>query len=118
MVPDFGLDYARRSQRRRGRLGDTWYLDGAFVKIQGQQQYLWRPVDEDGDLIDFFVQSRRHRRAAIRFFRQLLTRPNRYGSIASEAKTSPRSRSWMVPGIPRLVSAPSSASRSATPGHA
>ena len=47
----FGLDYARRLRRRRGRQGDTWYLDELFVKIQGQQQYLWRAVDEDGDVL-------------------------------------------------------------------
>ncbi len=65
----FGLDYARRLRRRRGRMGDTWYLDELFVKIQGRQQYLWRAVDEDGDTIDMLVQSRRNRRAALRFFR-------------------------------------------------
>ena len=57
----FGLDYARRLRRRRGRMGDTWYLDEVFVKIQGRQQYLWRAVDADGDAIDILVQSRRNR---------------------------------------------------------
>jgi transposase-like protein len=52
-------------------MGDTWYLDEVFVKIQGRQQYLWRAVDEDGDVIDILVQSRRNRWAAIRFFRKL-----------------------------------------------
>ena len=73
----FGLDYARRLRRRRGRQGDTWYLDEMFVKIQGRQQYLWRAVDEDGDVIDILVQSRRNRRAAARFFRKLLKRRGR-----------------------------------------
>ena len=68
----FGLDYARRLRRRRGRLGDTWYLDELFVTIQGRRQYLWRAVDQDGDVIDILVQSRRDRRAAARFFRKLL----------------------------------------------
>ena len=68
----FGLVYARKLRRRRGRMGGTWYLDELFVKIQGRQQYLWRAVDEDGDVIDILVQSRRNRRAAIRFFRKLL----------------------------------------------
>ena len=53
-------------------MGDTWYLDELFVKIQRRQQYLWRAVDEDGDVIDILVQSRRNRRAAVRFFRKLL----------------------------------------------
>ena len=64
-------------RRRRGRQGDTWYLDELFVKIQGQQQYLWRAVDEDGDVLDILVQSRRNRRAATRFFRKLLKRQGR-----------------------------------------
>jgi len=68
----FDPRYARALQRRRGRMGDTWYLDELFVTIQGRQQYLWRAVDEDGDVIDILLQSRRDRRAAARFFRKLL----------------------------------------------
>ena len=43
-----------------------------FVTIQGRQQYLWRAVDEDGDVLDILVQSQRNRLAAVRFFRTLL----------------------------------------------
>ena len=68
----FGPVYARRLRRRRGRLGDTWHLDEVFVTIQGRQQYLWRAVDEDGDVLDILMQSHRNRRAAVRFFRKLL----------------------------------------------
>jgi len=68
----FGPEYARALKRRRGRLGDTWHLDEVFVTIQGQRQYLWRAVDQDGDVIDILVQSRRDRRAAKRFLRKLL----------------------------------------------
>ena len=59
----FGPAYTRSLRRRHGRLGDTWYLDELFVNIQGRQQYLWRVVDEDGDMLDMLVQSRRNRRA-------------------------------------------------------
>ena len=68
----FGLEYARKLRRRRGRMGDTWYLDELLVTIQGRRHYLWRAVDQDGDVIDILVQSRRDRRAAARFFRKLL----------------------------------------------
>ena len=68
----FGPDYARRLRRRRSRMGDTWDLDELFVNIQGRRQYLWRAVDQDGDVIDLLVQSRRNRWAATRFFRKLL----------------------------------------------
>jgi putative transposase len=67
-----GPEYARTLRRRRNRLGDTWYLDELFVTIQGRRQYLWRAVDQDGDVIDILVQSRRDGRAAKRFFRTLL----------------------------------------------
>ena len=68
----FGPAYARSLRKRRGRLGDTWHLDELFVNIQGRRQYLWRAVDQDGDVIDILVQPRRDRRAAERFFRKLL----------------------------------------------
>ena len=59
----FGSAYARRLKRRQGRLGDTWHLDEVFVTIQGQRRYLWRAVDQDGDVLDILVQARRRRRS-------------------------------------------------------
>jgi putative transposase len=55
----FGPGYAVKLKRRQGRLGDTWYLDEVFVTIRGQRQYLWRAVDQDGDLMDILVRPRR-----------------------------------------------------------
>jgi len=68
----FGPDYARKLKKRQGRLGDAWYLDEVCITIQGDQHYLWRAVDQDGDTIDILVQRRRNKKAAIRFFRRLL----------------------------------------------
>jgi putative transposase len=68
----FGPAYAARAKRRQPRFGDTWHLDEVFVKIRGRQEYLWRAVDQDGDVIDILVQSRRDQRAAQRFLRRLL----------------------------------------------
>ena len=97
----FGLDYARRLRSRRGRQGDTWSLDEVFVKIQGRQQYLWRAVDEDGDVLDILVQSRRNRRAAIRFFRKLLKRqgdvPQRL--VTDKLPSYPAARRAMMPSV-------------------
>jgi len=67
-----GPEYARKLKRRQGRLGDVWHLDEVFVKIRGERHYLWRAVDQDGDVIDILVQKHRNARAAKRFFRKLL----------------------------------------------
>ena len=42
------------------------------MKIQGKQHYLWRAVDQDGEVVDVFLQKRRDARAAKRFFKRLL----------------------------------------------
>jgi putative transposase len=68
----FGPQYARNLKRRQARLGDVWHLDEVFVKIRGERHYLWRAVDQDGDVIDILVQRYRNTRAAKRFFRKLL----------------------------------------------
>jgi putative transposase len=68
----FGSDYAKRLKKRQGRLGDTWHVDELFVRINGEQHYLWRAVDQDGDVIEILLQSRRDQYAAERFFRRLL----------------------------------------------
>ncbi len=68
----FGPQYARRLKRRHLGFADTFYMDEVFVKIQGKQQYLWRAVDQDGEVVDVFLQSRRDGTAAKRFFKRLI----------------------------------------------
>ncbi|MFI5775196.1 IS6 family transposase [Streptomyces sp. NPDC051658] len=70
----FGQAYANGLRRRRPRPGDKWHLDEIFVKINGEQKYLWRAVDADGNVLDILVQSRRDKAAARRSFRKLLKR--------------------------------------------
>ena len=68
----FGPGFRKRLKRREGRLGDSWYVDEVFITIRGQVHYLWRAVDQDGNVIDILVQSRRNARAAKRFFAKAL----------------------------------------------
>ena len=68
----FGPTYARALRRRRPRAGDKWHLDEVFVKINGEGHYLWRAVDQDGNVLDILVQSRRDAKAAKRFLRKLM----------------------------------------------
>jgi len=68
----FGLKYVRRLKKKHQRYGDTFYIDEVFVKIDGKQHYLWRAVDQDGEVVDVFLQRRRDGKAAKRFFQRLL----------------------------------------------
>ncbi|MEZ5573810.1 MAG: IS6 family transposase [Halioglobus sp.] len=68
----FGSLYALRLKRKHRGYGDTFYIDEVFVKINGKQHYLWRAVDQDGEVVDVYLQARRDGAAAKRFFRRLL----------------------------------------------
>jgi transposase-like protein len=59
-------------RRRRPRPGDKWHVDEVFIKIRGVTHYLWRAVDQRGEVLDILVTSRRDARAATRFFRKVL----------------------------------------------
>ncbi len=68
----FGQDYANRLRRCRPQPGDKWLLDEVFLTINGKRYYLWRAVDQDDNVLDILVQSRRNKKAAKKFFRKLL----------------------------------------------
>jgi putative transposase len=68
----FGQQYAHQLRHRRPRPGDKWHLDEVFLTINGQRQYLWRGVDQEGNILDILVQQRRDTKAAKKFVRKLL----------------------------------------------
>jgi DDE domain len=55
------------------------HCDEVFIRIDGAQHYLWRAVDQHGNVLDILVQSRRNTEVAIRFFRR--GRPPRAAGI-------------------------------------
>ena len=68
----FGALYTRRLKRKHRGYGDTFYIDEVFIKINGKQNYLWRAVDQDGEVVDVYLQAKRDGAAAKRFFRCLI----------------------------------------------
>ena len=87
---NFGPAYARTLRRRQGRLGDIWHVDEVFITIRGQRHYLWRALDQDGDVLDILVTRHGDRRAAIRFCRES-------GGDDSIGQLSPTAVSFTVP---------------------
>ena len=68
----FGQTYANELKCRCNKRGDKWHLDEVFLKINGKTHYLWRAVDQHGNVLDILVQRWRNRHAAKKFFRKLL----------------------------------------------
>jgi len=68
----FGPKFATQLRRQHQGSGDPFFIDEFFIKIQGKQHYLWRAVDQDGEVVDVFLRRRRDGRAAKRFFKRLL----------------------------------------------
>jgi putative transposase len=68
----FGQQYANQLRRRRPRPGDKWHLDEVLLTINGERHYLWRAVDQDGNILDILVQRRWDKHAAKKFCRKLL----------------------------------------------
>ena len=71
----FRPKYATRLKRKHRGYGDTFFIDEVFVRIEGKQHYLWRAVDQDGEVVDVFLQKRLDGATAKRFFRRLLKAP-------------------------------------------
>jgi len=101
----FPSSYAKKLRKSAGRPGDNWFLDEVFVKIRGQQHYLWRAVDQDGDEIDILVQRRRNKKAAERFFRQLFRKsgvsPRRI--VTDKLKSYSAALKELSPGTPHIT---------------
>src|SRR3954467_7345879 len=71
-VLKFGPAIARRMRQRRRRPSDRWHLDEMVVRIAGERMYLWRAVDDEGEVLEMLVQRRRDTRSALRLMRKLL----------------------------------------------
>ena len=71
-VIKFGPLIAANLRRRRSPPTGRWHLDEMVVKISGQRMYLWRAVDDEGEVLDVLVQKRRNKVAALKLLRRLL----------------------------------------------
>lgn len=71
-VIKFGPLIAANLRRRRPSPTGRWHLDEVVVKIGRRRMYLWRAVDDEGEVLDVLVQKRRNKHAALKLLRRLL----------------------------------------------
>src|SRR5467141_1459870 len=100
----FGQTYANCLRSSSPRPGDRWHLDEVFLKINGRLHYLWRAVDQDGDVLDILVQSRRDKKAAKKFFRKLLKQLRYVPSliITDKLKSYRAAKAEVMPSVEHL----------------
>jgi putative transposase len=67
-------------RKRKGKVGQRWYVDETYLKVKGKWCYLYRAIDRDGNLVDSMLSATRDMGAAQRFFH----------SAQSMAKSAPK----------------------------
>ena len=71
-VIKFGPLIAANLRRRRSAPSGRWHLDEMVVRIRGKRLWLWRAVDDEGEVLDMLVQKRRNKAAALKLLRKQL----------------------------------------------
>jgi IS6 family transposase len=92
-VQRFTPEFIEAARPCRHAPGDRWFVDETYVKVSGRWAYLYRAVDQHGQVIDVLLSMRRDLAAARRFF----TRAMRAGVIPVEVTTD------RAPAYPRVL---------------
>jgi putative transposase len=88
----FGRLIARNLRRSRPRPSPCWHIDEMVIGIRGRKYWLWRAVDDEGEVLDFLIQRRRCARSARRLLRKLLKKQG----FAPKRITTDKLRSYPV----------------------
>jgi len=88
----FGPLFAGDIRKRRTRAGNfslwRWHVDEVFVKINGELPYLWRAVDHEGEVLEFFVSKTRDKASALKFLKKAMKRHGRPEVIVTDGLRS------------------------------
>ena len=68
----------------RHSVGDRWFVDETYVKVAGVWRYVYRAVDQNGQVIDIYVSKRRNIPAATRFFETMLAGRERPREVTTD----------------------------------
>ncbi len=69
----FGVIFANQLRaKRKGKVGDSWYVDETYIRVKGKWCYLYRAIDRDGNLVDSLLSEKRNMDAAQAFFREAI----------------------------------------------
>ncbi len=73
-VQRFAPEFAEAARARQHIVGDRWHVDETYLKVGGRWRYLFRAIDQFGQVIDVYLSRRRGAEAARRFFERAIGR--------------------------------------------
>ena len=105
--------FADAARLNRHAVGDHWFVDETYVKVGGRWRYLYRAVDQLGQVIDVLLSSRRDGAAARRFFSRAMTTTQSAPSevVTDRAAAYPGVIDELLPGAFHDVAQPRSTDR-------
>ncbi len=71
-VHQYGPEFDKRIRRHLKQANNSWRVDETYIKVKGQWMYLYRAVDSEGNMIDFYLSKSRNHKAAKRLFKKAL----------------------------------------------
>jgi IS6 family transposase len=92
-VQRFTPEFIEAARLCRHAPGDRWFADETYIKVAGRWTYLYRAIDQYGQVIDVLMSARRDLAAARRFFARAL----RAGTVPAEVTTD------RAPAYPRVL---------------
>jgi putative transposase len=71
----FGILFSREMKKKASYTTSNWrwHIDEVFVKINGENFYLWRAIDHEGTILDCHVSKRRGKKTALKVLRKLVS---------------------------------------------
>jgi transposase, IS6 family len=88
----------------RHSCGDRWFVDETYLKVSGRWRYLYRAIDQFGQVIDVLLSDRRDAKAARRFFTAALSYSARPAEVTTDrAAVYPRVLDESVPEACHVV---------------
>ncbi|MBG9749946.1 transposase [Bacillus thuringiensis] len=71
-IHQYGPELNERIRKHLKQTNDSWRVDETYIKIKGEKMYLYRAIDSEGNIIDFYLSNKRDAKAAKRFLKKTL----------------------------------------------
>jgi len=92
-----------RVQQLRAHSNWRWHLDEVFVRINGEQHYLWCAVDHEREVLESFVTKRRDRKVALKFLKKTMKRHGKANMLVTDKLRSYGAAMKVIGNVDKLT---------------